>query len=305
MEKLKTSEKWRYISILGILIIVLPGILLTAYAGKSGVYIGSAIFIIIGGAAIYEVISALGFNKITAVLCGLIIIPFFLLGFDDFKRIGTPQKEDISIKLYIKWALTWKPYLIILIASLIPTFTEPSVSKGKMNIFTIQLIITFVMIVTSTFTKGLWAMNAYKVSPVFYFLLIAILSDTFGYFGGKYFGIKLFKGKKLAPKLSPKKTWAGAVIGFIFAFIFSLFFGYYLHIWESVVSINEWVMSFLAAMILSIISPIGDLIFSGIKRKLGIKDFSNLLPGHGGIFDRVDAMSIVIFVGLMTYLIIK
>lgn len=301
MFKNKKIDKARYISIAFIILLTVPGILVTALAGSVGSYIGSVLFMAIGIFAIWETLTSLGFNKYVSLITALSIIPFFLLKYSSFT--GIAELDPLKNNVAVKDALTWQPYLILVAASFIPVLAEPKVASEKIGMFTMQAIVTFVMLVAATFTKGLWALNSVHLASIFYFILIAIIADSFGYFGGKYFGKYLFKGAKLAPRLSPKKTWAGAVIGFVFSFTFAFLFGYYLHIWENVPNISELAMSFIMATVLSLISPIGDLMFSGIKRLLGIKDFSNLLPGHGGVFDRIDAMSIVTALGLLVFII--
>lgn len=119
-------------------------------------------------------------------------------------------------------------------------------------------------------------------------ILIFILTDTFALFCGMAFG-----RHKLIPHVSPKKTWEGSIGGSLIATIgVSIFYHYLVKpiTWQVIVGI----------LILSIIGQIGDLIFSKIKRENDIKDFSNLIPGHGGVLDRLDS-TIAIMLG---YLII-
>ncbi|NQZ65999.1 MAG: phosphatidate cytidylyltransferase [Mycoplasmatales bacterium] len=289
----------RYLSVLVMLMVVIPAVFITAYTGKVGVYIGSFMYMIIGMLAIWEVFTSMGFNKYVSVIPSLAIIPFFLINYNEFMHIGDKVSE---FEKNIKRALTWEPYLFAFFMSFIPMLVEPSVAKNKLGYFNTQMIAIFVMFVAGTFLKGTWAMNAEGVEFVIFFILVAVFADTMGFFGGRFFGKKWFKGKKFAPYISPNKTWAGAVVGFVFSFIFAFIAGYYMHIWKSI-NINEWAISFLMAIILSFASPIGDLTFSLIKRKIGVKDFSNLLPGHGGIFDRIDAISVVSCVGMLFILV--
>lgn len=119
-------------------------------------------------------------------------------------------------------------------------------------------------------------------------ILIFILTDTFALFCGMAFG-----KHKLIPHVSPNKTWEGSIGGTLIATIGVSVFYHYL------VSPVTWKIV-LGILILSVIGQIGDLIFSKIKRENNIKDFSNLIPGHGGILDRLDS-TITIMLG---YLII-
>jgi len=130
----------------------------------------------------------------------------------------------------------------------------------------------------------------FKNSDNFVFLwvlLIVWLSDIGGYFFGKLFG-----GKKLS-KVSPNKTWSGAFGSILlsqFACVFFLF--------HSTMEINFKI--FLIQFLLSVIAQVGDLIMSYCKRLNKVKDSSKLLPGHGGILDRIDGLIWVMVVGNIT-----
>jgi len=123
-------------------------------------------------------------------------------------------------------------------------------------------------------------------------ILLAVWSlDTFAYFGGKLFG-----KHKLYPRISPKKTIEGSIIGTVFALLIVISYRY---IWFSTFSLFHTII---IIVIVSIFGQIGDLIESLIKRRAGIKDSSNNLPGHGGIFDRFDSL---IFCAPFVYIYIK
>ncbi len=105
--------------------------------------------------------------------------------------------------------------------------------------------------------------------------------DTFAYFGGKFFG-----KHKLAPVLSPKKTIEGSISGIVITMGFVVLFWY---LGRDYVSYDLWQI-LVAAFLCTIISQIGDLSASYIKREVGIKDFGNLIPSHGGAMDRLDSV---------------
>lgn len=115
-------------------------------------------------------------------------------------------------------------------------------------------------------------------------MLSAFLSDAFALFGGMLFG-----KHKLAPKLSPKKTVEGAIGGLVGALMGNLIYGVILMTAFHVEGIR---FTALAAygILGAAVAQLGDLFFSSIKREYGIKDFGNLLPGHGGILDRFDSV---------------
>lgn len=101
---------------------------------------------------------------------------------------------------------------------------------------------------------------------------------------GAYLVGSTLKGPKLAPKISPNKTWSGLIGGMLFSVLLSIAFSYFFGAFA-----NYAFYAILGAVI-AVIAQIGDLFESHIKRSLGIKDSSNLIPGHGGVFDRVDGL---------------
>ena len=110
--------------------------------------------------------------------------------------------------------------------------------------------------------------------------LCAIGYDVFGYFIGSQFG-----RSRMSPRLSPHKTWEGLIGGMVAAIVLGGIVGTLLAPW------NDSVWHGLAlGLVVAIVAPIGDLCESMIKRDLGIKDLGTLLPGHGGVLDRFDAM---------------
>ena len=119
----------------------------------------------------------------------------------------------------------------------------------------------------------------YDRSLIYLIIFISFFNDTAAYLFGN-----LLKGPKIIPKISPNKTWSGTVLSFIFTSIILFIFDFNLF------------LSILAASMFFF----GDLYFSHIKRSNKLKDFSNLLPGHGGILDRFDSI-IFPFIIIFTY----
>jgi len=116
--------------------------------------------------------------------------------------------------------------------------------------------------------------------------------------GGYIFG-KKFKGKKLT-KISPNKTYSGAAGSIILSFlslpIVNLLQTFYLN--EALINFFKFNFIFLTILI-SMICQLGDLLVSFLKRKIKIKNISNILPGHGGILDRIDGLIFVLIFGFL------
>ncbi len=125
----------------------------------------------------------------------------------------------------------------------------------------------------------IWLFNTVGFVTTLWFLIMVWCVDI----GGYVVGCNL-KGPKLAPKISPNKTWSGLIGGVMFSVIASVAFSH-------VFSLHANALFYAVfGGVIAVIAQIGDLVESYIKRSLGIKDSSNLIPGHGGVFDRVDGL---------------
>jgi phosphatidate cytidylyltransferase len=150
-----------------------------------------------------------------------------------------------------------------------------------LNIFFISYIFIFCFIFLMFFNNTLLK---YTLSII---LFGCIASDI----GGFIFG-KIFKGPKLT-KISPNKTYSGAIGSIVLTLItVSILFYYFLKIFN--------LDTIILALVVSIFCQLGDLLFSLLKRKAKIKDTGNILPGHGGVLDRLDGIYLGIPVGILT-----
>lgn len=134
------------------------------------------------------------------------------------------------------------------------------------------------------------------INFLFSVLVLAWVADIFAYFAGRTFGGKFFT-RKLAPSISPGKTWEGVCGGLtgvlIMAFAWRAWDQTGVAVQPSLytfICVNGKIFLVLAAFFLTMMSVVGDLLESLFKRSAGVKDSSNLLPGHGGVLDRVDAL---------------
>ena len=127
-----------------------------------------------------------------------------------------------------------------------------------------------------------------------WFIILTICSDVGGYIFGK-----VFKWKKLT-KISPKKTVSG-LLGSIFLSLFSLFIVANVSLTSSLEIKYLEPKFFFLSIILSLTAQAGDLVLSYFKRLENIKDMGKILPGHGGIFDRIDGLIFVIILGYIFY----
>ncbi len=116
-------------------------------------------------------------------------------------------------------------------------------------------------------------------ADVLFLLLIVWAGDIGAYLVGRWIG-----GPRLAPQISPGKTWSGAIGGLIVAVVTGLLAAHFL-----AAPVTPWQPA-LIAMILGIVAQAGDLLESIVKRVLAVKDSGNLIPGHGGLFDRLDGV---------------
>lgn len=124
---------------------------------------------------------------------------------------------------------------------------------------------------------------------IVWMLAVVIATDVFAYLSGRMIG-----GRKLAPAISPGKTWAGLVGGAVAAFIIGGLVAHYF-------ALPDWLR--LSGALMAVLAQFGDLFESWLKRRAGVKDSGRLLPGHGGVMDRVDGLLPVAVVAAAAVLI--
>ena len=137
-----------------------------------------------------------------------------------------------------------------------------------------------------------------------YFILVLFIC-VFTDIGGYIFG-KIFKGPRLT-KISPMKTYSGVIGGYLFAIIFLIFllnYGDYIYETTNFETSSNYLFLniFVFTILISTVSQLGDIVISYFKRKSKVKDTGKIIPGHGGLLDRIDGM---IFAFPATYLIFK
>ncbi len=151
-----------------------------------------------------------------------------------------------------------------------------------------QLILLFlILLYLIYFSLDIWLLlnaDSYNSKNLLFFILIICISTDIG---GYVFG-KIFKGKKLS-SVSPNKTYAGVLGSYLLSFVISLIFFNELNS-----NVNYLVITF----IISSLSQIGDLIISYLKRKAKLKNSGTILPGHGGLLDRLDGILLATPIGL-------
>lgn len=160
-------------------------------------------------------------------------------------------------------------------------------SKGRIAFSQISEVFSASLYVTVSFTSLSLLRYLDRECGVFCVVLVFMVAwacDTFAFAVGSLMG-----KHKLIPEISPKKTVEGSIGGIIFSAIFCLVYGLALDLIVDDMVVNYIVLVFCGA-ILSIVSQLGDLIASLIKREYGVKDYGRIFPGHGGIMDRFDSV---------------
>ena len=192
----------------------------------------------------------------------------------------------VSFFFIIKGSLTFIFFLslIFLITSL--EWFKMTKNKDLVRIFGIFFL--FFSFFSTIYLRQYIGLNFFL-----FLIIVCIFTDTGGYIFGK-----IFKGPRLT-KISPKKTYSGVIGSFLMALLFGLIYIKYLGKKSRILLETDPIFIVLLILFISLASQIGDLIISYFKRKAKLKDTGKILPGHGGILDRIDG---IIFVMPIIYL---
>ena len=241
--------------------------------------ISAVVMVAVGGAAIWA--GGHVFAALAVVATGLMMW--------ELARMTRDAGHDASILLGLLAAAVlalnlWVPMAWVLPLLLLPPLIGVIAPRRDAGAFA-----AYALVIMAT---G-WALVALRGSagmvPLLWLLAVVIASDVMGYFAGRILG-----GPKFWPKVSPKKTWSGTIAGWIGA---------------ALVGLGFWAMGQGSAALIwvsplvALAGQMGDIAESAIKRHAGVKDSSALIPGHGGVLDRFDALIAVAMLALLMALL--
>ena len=250
--------KKRVISAIVALLIVIPLLVLGGYWFYTAIGV-------VGLIAFYELISLRETEKKLPVFIKFVVMIAFLM----LMMSGTTNDVIFS--------LDYRLLTIVLFMTLIPLIVYTDRKMYNCDDAFYLLGTTFFLGIAFNFLITIRNMG---LDYIMYIVLITIMTDTFAHF----FGTKIGKNK-LCPSVSPNKTVEGLIGGTFFGtFIGSV---YFLTFFNTEVGIFYIILT---SLFLSLMAQFGDLVFSAIKRKYGVKDYGNIMPGHGGILDRLDSI---------------
>jgi len=185
-------------------------------------------------------------------------------------------------------------FLIFVFSIIVFSFYEYfKLIKSKSEITILNILLGFFWISSISWLIPIYQSLSYKFILIVFFSVW--ITDSFAFIMGKQFG-----KKKIVPFISPNKTWFGSISGLLFSMIFVLIIFNY-NIFPSSFTLSNIII---IGFITGFFSQIGDFIESYFKRKLGVKDSSSLLLGHGGFLDRFDSLFIV-SITMYIYLLIN
>ncbi|MBQ7600122.1 MAG: phosphatidate cytidylyltransferase [Clostridia bacterium] len=238
---------------------------------------------LLGGIAVFEITRCTGLHRNIPVLCASVL---FMLS-EGLCSWFVPEQHRLIVMFTI-----FTVYLLFMLFVLV-------FSKGKIDfsVFASQFFGVFYVTLGFTCIVMIRLLNDHIYLPV---LIGPMVTDISAYFVGKFLG-----RHKLIPEISPKKTVEGSVGAIIITVIA---FGIYGAVTgePAGLPVPGFVVMGIAGAIVSVVSQVGDLVMSAMKRKFGIKDFGNIFPGHGGLMDRVDSIIISVpFIYALAYFVFK
>jgi phosphatidate cytidylyltransferase len=212
-------------------------------------------------------------------------VPMLLiaLAFPNIMRYYYLSSADNSNALFTTIRLALSVFLILALY----VFGVAVFANKKLSVTDAGLIYSSISYIVAAFTAIVYIHDYISYGKYIYLLVFicAWMTDIFAYFIGRFFG-----KHKLIPAVSPKKTVEGAIGGIVFCVISTVVFGIIMDTFFVESGSANYIVLAISGIFISVVSQIGDLIMSVIKRHYGIKDYGKLFPGHGGILDRFDSV---------------
>ena len=236
-------------------------------------------------------------NLVIRVIVALVLAPIAIAIAYYGGWLWTALVTTAAIGLYVEWLMivgTGRDRLAVASGVIALVVAGFFLAAGRIDWAIATLMLGFALVGLFSSQRRGWAAAGYvyaaaaqtasvlvRLDPVRGFdalmmiLLVVWVTDIGGYFAGRGIG-----GPKLWPRVSPKKTWAGAIGGFVASLAIAGAF--------AALGLGKTGPLLLLGAVLSIASQLGDLFESAVKRRFGVKDSSHLIPGHGGLMDRLD-----------------
>lgn len=242
--------------------------------------LSAVVLVAIGAVEVW--LGGLWFETFIAAACGIMIW--------ELVRMVDPQRAGVAVQLSVLTGVavllaTYLPPLAtlpVLIAPALVGAGQVARARGTYALFAIWIAAAGFGFISIRENMGFGSMV--------WLIAVVVATDVAGYFAGKTIG-----GPKFWPKVSPKKTWSGTVGGWVAAAVVGAAFAVYASLGVGLVLIS---------VLASMASQAGDIVESATKRKFGVKDSSDLIPGHGGFLDRFDGMmgaSLLVLIASLFY----
>lgn len=283
----------RIVSSIIMIVIVGTFIFISSELGVTGRIIGLTVCLALGLYVFTEaVLVSIKKYKYFLIFGILSILVVFALDYNLLINIiQSRQTINDEFKKIFSWWTFIIPFLFIIPIMFLKSMDDDVTTN---NIF---FVIMLVILIT-LFTKIIFILSVIHWTLICFVIIIAIIFDSTAYAGGILLGRKFIK-YPFTPRLSPKKSWEGFIIGYLCTGLFIGLYGYFFHIFRPTSSEIAWLC--IAVILLPLACQVGDIFFSSIKRTKNIKDFSSLIPGHGGLMDRIDGLIFVVIMFATVY----
>ena len=307
--KNKSDLKVRSLTAIAVLAVVIPTLVLAGLKGFGFHSVGYDYFfvslmILLFGYGVYEITSFVSNDKETFIplfgsallifgsIFGYVMITMMMNGFLTNGRaidgLIFNRQELITI-------------IVALLTGTLAFFASNAIIPSNSNEATTTFfVVSMLGLFLSTLTIVLFKMS---IVWLLLLILVVIFTDTFAYLGGKKYG-----KTKAFPEISPNKTIEGLVTGMVAGISFGIIWFYSVINTTNpfdIVSVVGQLVTISIIITVAFIAPLGDLMFSKIKRSYDKKDFGSILPGHGGLLDRIDSHMVAVTLGSVLLITIQ